>query len=97
MRRGNVIIEAWEQRILDERDAVTVTTRCAWCGWTRTGTLRVVRAAHSEHRATKHPDIPVPARRKRLRPFRQFQSEKNLDDNIANARAQGASGWAGPE
>jgi hypothetical protein len=39
----------------------------------------------------------VKPRAKRRRPYRTMVSETTLEDNIANARAQGAAGWAGPE
>lgn len=96
MKRGRVITEAWEQARLDEREAVIVTQRCLWCQWEQSGALKTVRDAHQQHRTKDHADRPVPARRKRYRPFRQFNSNTNVDDNIANARKQGAAGWAGP-
>ena len=97
MNRGRVVLEAWEERVLAEREAVVVTHRCCWCKWKRHGTVAETRALYLEHRADKHPDrVPV-VRKKRHRPYRQFSSAHSLDDNIANARSQGAAGWAGPE
>lgn len=94
--RGRPTLEAWEQRLLDQRESVQVTARCAWCEWEMHGTVRDTRAEYAEHRELAHPDVKVKARRPRHRPYRVMQSETNLEDNIANARAQGAAGWAGP-
>lgn len=95
MKRGRVVLKEWEQRVLAEREAVQVIARCAWCPWQLTGTVRDTREAHREHRTAEHPEHTVPARRTRHRPFRQMRSETNLDDNIANARQQGAATWEG--
>lgn len=93
--RGRVVLEAWEQRLLDDKESVHVTVRCAWCPWSLSGDLRTARDAHRAHRTTEHSDKPIRERRKRHRPARQFHSASNLDDNIANARAQGAATWEG--
>ena len=97
MPRGRPVLEAWEQARLEERETTPVVARCAWCDWSLAGDVRTTREAHREHRAAEHPDRPVPTRRKRHRPFRQFNSGTSIDDNIAAARLQGAAGWAGPE
>ena len=89
------MLEAWEQRLLDQRLAVVVTARCYWCAWQQEGTVADTQAAYTEHRRVAHPEVTVKPRRKRHRPYRQMASETSLDDNIANARAQGAAGWAG--
>lgn len=91
--RGRVVLEAWEQARLEEREQVELAQSCLWCDWTMSGQLRDVRAAFQEHRADAHADRPLPKRTKRHRPFRQFNSNTNVDDNIANARAQGAATW----
>lgn len=91
------MLEAWEQRRLEERETTPVVARCAWCDWTLAGDVRTAREAHAQHRAENHPDRVVKPRRKRHRPFRQFNSNTSIDDNIAAARAQGAAVWAGPE
>lgn len=96
-RRGNAVLKAWEERAIVEREAIVITARCAWCSWSLTGDVRTARDAHAAHRAAEHPDKTVRERRKPHRPHRQFQSKKDLTDNIAGARAQGAAGWAGPE
>lgn len=90
------MLEAWEQRLLDQREAVVVTARCAWCPWELAGTVLETREAHAAHRKAEHPDVRVKPRRPRHRPYRVMQSQTVLEDNIANARAQGAAGWAGP-
>ena len=89
-------MDAWEQRILDQREAVHVTARCALCPWEQEGTVKDTREQFAAHRRSQHPELQPPPRRKRHRPYRQMASETSLDDNIANARAQGAAGWAGP-
>lgn len=96
MRRGQVFMKEWEQRIIAEREAVHTITRCGFCDWTTEGELADTRPAYLEHRTRHHPDVKPPERRKRHRPISQISAGKNLDDNIAAARAQGASGWAGP-
>jgi len=95
--RGRSTLDAWEQRLLDQRESVQVTARCAWCPWELAGTVLETREAHAQHRARIHPDVRVKPRAKRRRPYRTMVSETTLEDNIANARAQGAAGWAGPE
>lgn len=87
----------WEHRMLQERLDVVYTPRCA-CGWSLPEMpLREGKQAFLEHRLDKHPEIQPKPRRKRHRPFGALQSAKSLDDNIANARQQGAAGWAGAE
>ena len=93
--RGTAFLKDWEQRLLDEREAGIVTARCAWCGWELHGTVADTRAAYLEHRTAEHPEVKPPARRKRQRPFGQLSNRRSLDENIANARGQGASTWAG--
>ena len=95
--RGTPTLQAWEQRLLAEREAVVVTARCAWCKWNQTGTVQETREAHAQHRARIHPEITPSPKRKRHRPYGQLQGMKSLDDNIAQARKSGAAGWAAPE
>ena len=97
MRRGNAILEAWELRRLEEREQVELVQSCLWCDWEMAGPLGVVRQAFAEHREKTHADRPLPKRTKRHRPFRQFNSGTNIDDNIASARRQGAATWVGSE
>jgi hypothetical protein len=92
--RGRPILQAWEQRLLDERLDVHVTERCALCDWTTVGALRTTRDAFLQHRTTEHPEVRPKPRRTRYRPHGMVLSS-NLTDNVANARAQGAAGWAG--
>ena len=94
--RGRSTLDAWEQRLLDQREAVHVTARCAWCPWQLAGTVLETREAHAAHRTLAHPEVRVKPRHKRRRPYRQMASETNLDDNIQNARAEGAAAWATP-
>ena len=93
MRRGRVILQAWEQRFLDERDATLTTTRCANCDWIFEGELGKSRDAFLEHRQQAHPEINPATKHKRIRP-NGISLNGNLHDNIGNARAQGAAGWA---
>lgn len=95
--RGTAALKEWEQRLLDERESVHVTARCAWCPWQLDGTVLKTREAFAAHRATEHPEVNPRPRRKRHRPFGALQSSKGLDENIAEARKTGAAGWAGPE
>jgi len=97
-RRGNPTLAAWEKRLLQEREEVVVTTKCDHCDWSTHGPMKQGKALYIAHRARKHPELgPLPQRRTRHRPYRTMVSETTLEDNIANARAQGAAGWAGPE
>ena len=95
--RGRPTLQAWEQRLVDERLAVYVTQRCALCPWTLKGPLRLTRDAFLAHRLEAHPELKPAPRRKRHRPYGQLQGMKSLDDNIAQARKSGAAGWAAPE
>lgn len=95
MPRGNAFMQEWEVARIAERDAVQVIARCANCPWTLEGTVADTRAAFLEHRGTKHPEIQPKPRRKRHRPFSSLNSMGPLDENIANARTQGAATWAG--
>lgn len=68
-----------------------VTTRCAHCPWVFEGELAEGLAAHREHRASVH-DIHVVSRKRKGRS--PWSSHTPLADNIAQARKQGAAGWA---
>lgn len=92
--RGRPTVEAWEQARVTELEAFQVTARCAFCSWSLQGDVRAAREAHEAHRTAEHPEIQPKPRRKRFK--HQFSSHRNLDDNIANAREQGAATWAGP-
>lgn len=95
MSRGSAYLKEWEQRLLDDRNASRVLAKCAFCNWYLEGSVAETRAAYSLHRLESHPEIQPKPRHKRHR--LSFTSAKNLDDNIANARKQGAAGWAGSE
>ena len=97
MKRGAVILEAWEQRRQAELEAVVNTTLCGHCAWQLEGPVGETSVAYRTHLATEHPEVKVPARRKRHRPHRQFMSGTDVDTNIQNARLQGAATWAAPE
>ena len=98
MKRGAVILEAWEQRRQAELEAVVNSTSCKWCGAEiMEASVKDTRVAFAEHLAAEHPEVKVPTRRKRHRPHRQFMSGTDVDVNIQNARLQGAATWAAPE
>lgn len=97
MSRGTVFMRDWETRALAQREAIHVTARCGFCDWTLEGTVANTRQAHHQHRLEQHPELQPKPRRKRHRKYGQLPGMKNLDDNIAKARQQGAAGWAGPE
>ena len=95
--RGTVFLKEWEQRIVAERESVRIVNRCSFCPWTAEGTLAETRDAYLEHRLAAHTEVDPPRRRQRHRPVGQINSGRSLDDNIAGARAQGASTWAGDQ
>lgn len=93
--RGTALLKDWEARLVADREAGIVTARCAFCKWELEGTVADSRTAYLAHRLQAHPEVKPPARRKRQRPFGQLSNRRTLDENIANARGQGASTWAG--
>lgn len=95
MPRGNAFMQEWEVARIAEREAVHVTERCQNCKWTLEGTVKETREAFLAHRLEAHPEIQPKPRRKRHRPFSSLNSMGPLDENIANARTQGAATWAG--
>lgn len=89
--------------ILREREAAMTAERllqpavggCAWCPNERwEGTLEETRAAALAHRLEHHPEAK-PSRRVSRAGTLPHVSEKPLQENIANARAQGAASWDG--
>lgn len=66
-----------------------VTGRCHLCEWTFVGTLGAASAAHKTHREQHHPQLRE--RKHKQHRIRSFVSGKTLDENIANARQQGAA------
>ena len=93
--RGNAIIQlhyAWEEAI---RLNQPVTIRCAYCRFTAKGELYFARRKHRQHRLEKHPEAAAKARRPRSGRSPMMNASKPLDENIANARRQGASTWDG--
>lgn len=96
MARGTDILQKAADRYRDERLQQPVVQRCSHCEWTITGILLETGPAFRAHLGEHHPDITIIARRPRRTTRLPKVTEKTLDDNIANARAQGASIWAGP-
>jgi hypothetical protein len=95
--RGSDIHAAYAARVTAERLAQPAVGGCIWCPDFRPeGTLKETSAASLAHREKHHPDARPKARRRRSRPMQTLVTNKSLDENIANARTQGASGWAGP-
>ena len=84
------------KRIHDEavrtyRLATVVTVRCCHCRRFRiTGPLGDVRDAYLEHRRDRHPDLPAPRARAKLKAGAWQTGSKHLDDNIRAARLVGA-------
>ena len=93
MKRGTAILQAADARYVAEREAVIVTQRCANCDWHGHGTVKEMRELFLAHRLEAHPEIQPKPRRKRHRFVGQMNVGKTLDENIENARKQGASGW----
>ena len=93
MRRGTAILQAADARYIAEREAVIVTEGCANCDWTAHGTVRDMREQFHQHRLAAHPEIQPKPRRKRHRFVGAVSTGKSLDENIENARKQGASTW----
>ena len=96
MRRGSVILQAYADRIEAERLAQHNVGRCAWCpDIVFEGTLAETRELLLAHRLEHHPDKQPRKHKKHIVPMRTVLSGKTLDDNIANAREQGAATWEG--
>ena len=93
MKRGTAILQAADERYLAEREAVLITARCGNCGWAEHGTVKEMRERFAQHLAAVHPEIQPRVRRKRHRFVGQMNVGKTLDENIENARKQGASTW----
>lgn len=97
-RRGNEILANYQQRIRDEKDAQTVTAACAWCG--QQGgqmTLAAQRDWRDAHILEHHSDRKVKPRFGGRRSSHRMLGKQTIEDNIANARAQGASTWVNNE
>jgi hypothetical protein len=95
MPRGQVILENYQQRILDERLAQHILARCAKCDWTAEGTLAETSQLALEHRTAQHPELKQSkAQLRRTRPGAIRVSPTTLADNIDAARKQGAATWA---
>lgn len=99
MRRGSEIHAAYAERILQERLEQHNVGRCAWCpSFVVEGTLAHTRAELLAHRLEHHPEIQpgnVRKHKKRIVPMVTLAGGKTLDENIANAREQGAATWDG--
>jgi len=96
VRRGSVILQAYADRIEAERLAQNNVGRCAWCpDVVFEGTVEHTRAELLAHRLKHHPEAKPRKHTKRIVPMRTLLSGKTLDDNIANARVEGAATWDG--
>jgi len=96
MRRGSDIHAAYAERILAERLEQHNVGRCAWCpSFVVEGTLAETREALLAHRLEHHPDIQPRKHVRRIVPMVTLAGGKTLDENIANAREQGAATWDG--
>lgn len=92
-RRGNDILRAYEQRIREQKSHQTVTQACLWCSDSFVGELCDALAWFATHVAKDHPEHVVTKRKFRRRAQFRAVGSRPLEENIANARAQGASGW----
>lgn len=99
MSRGNVIHQAYAERLEAERLAVHTVGRCAWCpSFVVEGTLAETRDLLLAHRLEHHPEIQpgnLRKHKKRIVPMVTLAGGKTLDENIAAAREQGAATWDG--
>jgi hypothetical protein len=97
--RGTESLKESELLYLARMMDVQTTSSCAHCGKSWTGWLATVQEAYKAHRLEKHPEIQPRARRPRTRAHTLVRSstQSSLEDNIANARANGGASWAGPE
>lgn len=95
MRRGSEILAAYQQRVQDEKLAQHVMSSCALCDWETEGTLLETSTKHAQHRAKKHPELVPKRRAKHVTTLRTPMNGKTLDQNIDNARAEGAATWDG--
>ncbi len=88
MSRDN--LKEYAARIRAQRLAEQhVTGRCHLCpDWHTVGTLAETTAAHKAHRLKHHPHLRE--RKHKQHRIRSFVSGKTLDQNIANARLDGA-------
>ncbi len=93
MKRGKVIQENYQARLVEERLAQPAVGRCLHCDWTASGMLAETRAAHQKHREHEHPDAV--STRKPMHRRRIKVGTKPLEENIANARTEGAATWDG--
>ena len=96
MKRGSDIHQAYADRILAERLAQPNVGRCAWCpSFVVEGTLAETRDALLAHRLEHHPHVKPRKHERRIVPMVTLAGGKTLDENIANAREQGAATWDG--
>jgi hypothetical protein len=97
MPRGTAHLKEWEQNLISERLDVVYTPRCR-CGWALDEMpLRDGRPLAEAHQREQHPEWVGRVRKRRTRPFGQINGSAPLEENIANARRQGASTWVGEE
>jgi hypothetical protein len=96
VKRGSDIHEAYRQRILADRMAQHNTGGCIWCpDFKPQGTLAETSAACLAHRLEHHPHVKPRKHERRIVPMVTLAGGKTLDENIANAREQGAATWDG--
>lgn len=85
--------ELWRKDLVEWANKQPVVTSCAHCAWTHQGTLEQGRDAHLQHRQEAH---GINGKHRRVQSHRSpwVKNAAGLTDNIANARATGAAGWA---
>lgn len=92
--RGNEILRSYQDRIRAEKDHQQVTQACLWCKERFVGDLCDARDWFTLHLTVAHPDRVVVRRKHRVRSSRfRTMGTRPLEENIQNARAQGASTW----
>ena len=93
-KRGNDILRSYAERIRAEKDTEVISSRCGHCDWITLGPLGEAREAFALHLSLEHPEIRPRKHRQRGITTLPKVSKKSLDENVAAARAQGASTWA---
>ena len=86
----------WAPAQREDHSEQELVTRCLHCPKTFEGTLAEGRVWHAEHAKDVHGLVAKP--RLKRRPRRpSWRAQKTLEDNIANARTQGAAQWVDEE
>lgn len=79
-----------EQHITDTYQLEPITHRCGHCEWTAEGQLEDTLPLFLAHMKQKHPTVEVRRRMRSEQPINQFLFDKQIEENMIAARAQGA-------